>query len=118
MESYIGISKIDINYLDLDLSDAAVVIKGDYKEGIIGLIANSIMIKYHKPVVVFATALDGSLKGSARAPEGYDLVEIFQEVSEFLLTSGGHSNAAGCSISSSDFEAFKKKFIDKFFRFF
>ena len=107
-----NISKIDINYLDLDLDDAAVIIKGEYKEGIIGLIANSIMIKYHKPVVVFATALDGSLKGSARAPEGYDLVEIFQEVSEFLLTSGGHSNAAGCSISSNVFEAFRKKFIE------
>ncbi len=107
-----NISKIDLNYLNLDLNEPAIIIKGDYKEGIIGLIANSIMIKYHKPVIVFAHALDGSLKGSARAPEGYDLVEAFAELSEYLLTSGGHSNAAGCSIKEEDFESFKKKFCD------
>ena len=46
-----NISKIDLGYLNIDLNEGAIVIKGDYKEGIIGLIANSIMIKYSKPVI-------------------------------------------------------------------
>ena len=105
-----NISKIDLNYLDINTDSQTIVIKGNYKEGIIGLIANSIMVKYSKPVIVFTLAIDGSLKGSARAPEGYDLVEAFGELGEYLLTSGGHSSAAGCSIKYEDFDAFKNKF--------
>ena len=107
-----NISKIDLNYLAYDEEEKGIVIKGDFKEGIIGLIANSIMIKYQKPTIVFTKALDGSLKGSARAPEGYDIVKIFSSLNEYLLTSGGHSSAAGCSIKESDFDAFKKKFVE------
>ena len=107
-----NISKIDIDYLDINPKDSAIVIKGDYKEGIIGLIANSVMVKYSKPVIVFTLASDGSLKGSARAPEGYDIVEAFGELGQYLLTSGGHSSAAGCSIKAEDFEEFKKKFSE------
>lgn len=105
-----NISRIDLNYLQFNSEDNAIIIKGDYKEGIIGLIANSLMIKYDKPVIVFAPAIDDTYKGSARAPEGYDIVEIFSELNEYLLTSGGHSSAAGCSIKREDFEAFKNKF--------
>ena len=107
-----NISKIDLNYLDFSPEEGAIVIKGDFKEGIIGLIANTVMIKYSKPVVVFTLAVDGSLKGSARAPEGYNIVEAFSELNEYLLTSGGHSSAAGCSIKAEDFEVFKKKFSE------
>lgn len=107
-----NISKIDLSYLNLSLNDKAVIIKGDYKEGIIGLIANSIMVKYQIPVIVFTKALDGSLKGSARAPEGYDIVEAFSELGQYLLTSGGHASAAGCSIKDEDFDEFKKKFTE------
>ena len=107
-----NISKIDIGYLDIKDEEKAIVIKGDYKEGIIGLIANSVMVRYSKPVIVFTKSIDNSLKGSARAPEGYDIVEAFGELGEYLLTSGGHSSAAGCSIKESDFDAFKAKFIE------
>ena len=105
-------SKFDMNYLDIDVNAKAIVLKGDFKEGIIGLLANSIMVKFERPVIVFAKSINNSLKGSARAPDGYDLVELFSEVSDFLLASGGHSNAAGCSIKEEDFEKFKAKFVE------
>lgn len=107
-----NLSKFDLDYFGIDHRDKAVVIKGDFKEGVIGLVANTVMVKYRVPVVVFTKSIDGSLKGSARAPEGYDLVEIFSELSEYLLTSGGHSLAAGCSIKYDDFVPFKFKFKD------
>ena len=105
-------SKVDITTLGLSGKERAIIIKGDYKEGIIGLVANSVMVKYGVPVVVFTKSIDNSLKGSARAPEGYDIVEAFNEVNSLLLTSGGHSSAAGCSIKEEDFEIFKEKFTD------
>lgn len=107
-----NLSKFDIDYFGIDKRDKAVVIKGDFKEGVIGLVANTMMVKYHVPVIVFTKSADGSLKGSARAPEGYDLVELFSEVSEYLLTSGGHALAAGLSIKYEDFVPFKFKFRD------
>ena len=105
-------SKVDIDPSQIDRNKSAILIKGDYKEGIIGLIANSVMIKHSKPTIIFTKALDGSLKGSARAPEGYDLVEAFSELTDLLITSGGHANAAGCSIKESDFDVFEKRFCE------
>ena len=105
-------SKIDVEELNIDVSQPAIIIRGDFKEGIIGLVANSVMMKYHKPVIVFTKSADNSLKGSARAPEGYDLVDCFSKVKDYFLTSGGHASAAGCSIKIEDFENFKKDFND------
>ncbi len=105
-------SRVDISDLNISDTDKAIIIKGDYKEGIIGLVANSIMVKHQKPVIVFTASLDNSLKGSARAPEGYDIVEAFSGLTKYLLTSGGHASAAGCSIKEEDFESFKKEFTE------
>ena len=95
---------------DFDNSHAIVVL-GDYKEGIIGLIANNLMNKYHVPTIVFTKSLDGTYKGSARSPEGFDIVKAFNELSPHLLTFGGHAMAGGCSIKAEKYEEFKKAFI-------
>lgn len=104
------LSKIEIDESQIFPEDKSIIIRGNYKEGIIGLIANSLMMKYHVPVVIFAESIDGSLKGSARAPEGFDIVQAFDELSDIMLTSGGHSLAGGCSIKESDFDYFKQRF--------
>ena len=85
------LSKEEIDESKISPNDKAIVLIGEYKEGIIGLVANSIMNKYHLPTVVFTKSVDGNLKGSARAPEGFDIVDSFNELSGILLTSGGHS---------------------------
>ena len=68
------------------------------------------MNKYHLPTVVFTKSIDGNLKGSARAPEGFDIVDSFNELSDILLTSGGHSMAGGCSILEKDYDEFARRF--------
>lgn len=107
-----SLSKIEIDESTLDLANKAIVIKGDYKEGIIGLVANTLMNKYHLPTVVFTKSVDGSLKGSARAPEGFDIVEAFGSISDLIITFGGHALAGGCSIKEEDFIAFKDRFSE------
>ena len=111
-ESRKQISKIDIDELDISGEEKALVVKGDYKEGIIGLIANSLMIKYRVPVIVFSSATDGVIKGSGRCPEGCDIVDIFNHLNDLIITSGGHALAGGCSIYEKDFDVFKNRFID------
>ncbi len=107
-----SLSKIQIDESNISIDNKSIVIRGNYKEGIIGLIANSLMNKYHLPTVVFTSSLDGSLKGSARAPEGFDIVEAFTALSDLLLTFGGHALAGGCSIKEEDYEVFMNKFND------
>jgi len=104
------IKNISIND-SISASDKAIVIKGDYKEGIIGLIANSLSSKYGVPAIVFAPSLNDELKGSARAPVGFDIVKIFTALSPLLTTYGGHALAGGCSIKNNDYDQFKKSFI-------
>ncbi len=106
------LSKASISDDSFDVEDKAIVINGEFKEGVIGLYANSLLGKYHLPVVVFTKSIDGSLKGSARAPEGLNLVAVLDELSDLLLTSGGHASACGCSIKEENFELFKSKFIE------
>ena len=104
------ISKINIEKLDIPDSSRAIVIKGEYKEGIIGLIANSLMVKYRVPVIVFSSDANGVIKGSGRCPEGCDIVDIFNHLSDLIITSGGHALAGGCSINSKDYKEFKSRF--------
>ena len=98
-------------HLDVASEENAIVILGDYKEGLIGLIANSLVNKYHVPTVVFTRCLDGTCKGSARAPEGFDIVGLFNNLSDVLITFGGHALAGGCSIAADNFSLFKEKFV-------
>ena len=111
-ESRKQISKINIDDFNISGNEKAIVVKGDYKEGIIGLVANSLMIKYRVPVIVFSCSTDGIIKGSGRCPEGCDIVDIFSHLDDLIITSGGHSLAGGCSIKESDYEIFKSRFID------
>ena len=106
-----GISKIDINDLNIPESSKAIVIRGEYKEGIIGLIANSLVVKYRVPVIVFSGESSGIIKGSGRCPEGFDIVDIFAQLNDLIITSGGHALAGGCSINVEDYETFKNRFI-------
>lgn len=96
---------------EMDESESAIVYLADIKEGLLGLVANQICSEYHKPTIVFTPERDGDiLKGSCRAPEGFNVVDAFNYCEEFVITAGGHALAGGCSIKKDDFESFKNKF--------
>ena len=97
---------------DISKEDAAIVIMSDAKEGLLGLIANHLCGNYHVPVVVFGKESNEEfLKGSARTPEGFNIVDAFNQLSDIIVNFGGHAMAGGCSIKASDFEEFKKRFM-------
>ena len=100
------------NVPEFDNNAAAIVLLTDIKEGIIGLLANHICSKEHKPTIVFTEEINGEiLKGSCRAPEGFNVVDAFNACGDLVITSGGHALAGGCSIYKKDLEEFKKRFI-------
>lgn len=100
------------NSKEVDISEAAIVAIIPEKEGVIGLIANSFVKKYHKPTIIFALDQTGAYyKGSCRAPKGFNVVDAFKKLEDLVETSGGHSMAGGCTIKIENFELFKDRFI-------
>lgn len=98
------------NMPTINEEDPAIIVMTEAKEGLLGLIANQICSIYHKPVVVLHRGVeDGILKGSTRAPEGFNVVDAFNYCGDIMLTSGGHALAGGCSIKEENFSLFKER---------
>lgn len=109
-----NLSKDAVNQeLEINENDKGIVFISDAKEGILGLIANSLLNKYGLPVVVLAKDEEkGFYKGSARAPEGFSIVDAFNSCSELTSAAGGHALAGGCTVPEENIDAFKKAFIN------
>jgi len=105
-------SKEAVENAVLNESDEAIVIVSQAKEGVIGLVASSLVSKYQKPTIVFTKDSTGSIyKGSARSVEGINIVEVFNKLKKYTISAGGHALAGGCSIKIEDYENFKFDFI-------
>ena len=69
--------------------------------GLAGLVAGSLTETYHKPSIVLAE-FEGSLKGSGRSVEGFNIKEGLDQCSDLLISYGGHALACGLSIEPED----------------
>ncbi|HNX15792.1 MAG TPA: DHH family phosphoesterase [Bacilli bacterium] len=95
------------------LEEPAIAFISDAKEGLLGLIANQLVNKYQVPCIVFAKDKTGDLlKGSCRAPEGFNVVEAFKTLQHHLVNFGGHASAGGCSLMADHFDSFRKEFME------
>ncbi len=87
----------------------SIVIKGSFHDGLLGITASRLVEKYNIPALVCCDDGTGeNLKGSARAPDGFNLYEVIKSCSRFLLKFGGHQAAAGFSLKSEYFDEFRK----------
>lgn len=86
----------------------------DWHQGVVGIVASRIKEKSHRPVIAFAPADDGELKGSGRSVPGFHLRDALDAIATghpgLLLKFGGHAMAAGLSLLESDYECFKEAF--------
>lgn len=92
-----------------DFNEPSILVKGDFHEGTIGIIASRLCHDYHRPTIVFAKTEDGTLKGSGRSVECVDLHKIISEMGSLLLNFGGHKMAVGLEIEPENFELFKNE---------
>lgn len=85
----------------------------DTGEGVIGIIAGQIANKHKMPCIIFSDCAEDSslLKGSGRAPEGYDLKAHLDICAESIFKYGGHPGAAGITVKRDNFEHFKKAML-------
>lgn len=90
------------------------VYQPDWHQGVIGILASRIKERYHRPVIAFADAGNGQIKGSGRSIPGLHLRDALDLVTkqqpDLILKFGGHAMAAGLSIRATDFARFQQCF--------
>ncbi|SDK18014.1 single-stranded-DNA-specific exonuclease [Methylophilus rhizosphaerae] len=90
------------------------VFQPDWHQGVIGILASRIKEQFHRPVIAFAEAGDGLIKGSGRSIAGLHLRDALDMVTklqpDLILKFGGHAMAAGLSIRADDFPRFQQVF--------
>jgi len=93
-----------------DLLNQPVIILShpNWPGGMVGIVANRLVDRYHKPAILFNESDDGILRGSARSIEGLHVTEAITTQKDLLLGFGGHPMAAGMSLKKEDLPAFRK----------
>lgn len=85
---------------------AVIVEKGDWHEGILGIVAGRLVEEYHRPAFVLAE-VDGVLKGSGRSFGEFNLAEALTCCAEYTLGGGGHAEACGLRLPPDGLERFR-----------
>jgi single-stranded-DNA-specific exonuclease len=92
---------------------AALLVRGEWPVGIIGLIAGRLAEDLGRPAVV-ATTLDagaGTLRASCRSGGALNLAEALIACSDLLIRHGGHKAAAGFDIAADRWSEFAARFL-------
>lgn len=101
---------------DIEVTDcfSITLYNQEWHQGVIGILASRIKERYHRPVLVFAQADHGQLKGSGRSISSLHLRDALDLLSkrepDLIIRFGGHAMAAGLSIHEADFERFQQGF--------
>ena len=85
-----------------------------WHQGVVGLVAGRIKDRLHRPVIAFARAEDGSLRGSARSIAGVHIRDALYSIAAshpgLIAKFGGHAMAAGLSLAMENLPAFRAAF--------
>ena len=93
---------------DLLTEPAIVLSHPNWPGGVVGIVANRLVERYHKPAMLLTEGDDGILRGSARSVEGLHITEAITANRNLLLNFGGHPMAAGLSLQKDNLTAFRR----------
>ncbi|WP_392564929.1 single-stranded-DNA-specific exonuclease RecJ [Orbus wheelerorum] len=94
-----------------------VIYHPDFHQGVIGVLSSRIKERFYRPVISFALADNGYLKGSGRSIKGIHLRDILERVSlrdpGLIVCFGGHAMAAGLTITEKNLPKFSQYFTEE-----
>lgn len=87
-----------------DMTEAkCLVVSGNWRGGIIGIVASKIVDRFHRPCVVIGTDdTTGLGRGSARSITAFNMFDAVNACTALLEEYGGHAHAAGMSIRTEN----------------
>lgn len=90
-------------------NDRVIVVDGyGWHIGVIGIAASKLVEKYNKPCIVI-TESEGKFVGSGRSISGFSLFDAINSCSDLLVKFGGHSLAAGLTVTEENIDLFRKQ---------
>jgi single-stranded-DNA-specific exonuclease len=104
------LESVEMRSKDWDKEKIIIVENEGWSVGVVGIVAGRLTEKYSKPSIVFDKQ-DEVYKGSARSVDGVHIVELLNEVKEYLEGYGGHAKAAGMTVSLNKYADFKKMLL-------
>ena len=85
-----------------------------WHQGVVGLVAGRIKDRVHRPVIAFARAEDGSLRGSARSVASVNIRDALDSIAVrnpgLIDKFGGHAMAAGLTLQENKLPLFEREF--------
>ncbi|MGY6035224.1 single-stranded-DNA-specific exonuclease RecJ [Kosakonia sp. BK9b] len=86
----------------------------EWHQGVVGILASRIKERFHRPVIAFAPAGEGVLKGSGRSVQGLHMRDALERLDTLypgmMLKFGGHAMAAGLTLEEARFGEFQQRF--------
>jgi single-stranded-DNA-specific exonuclease len=86
----------------------------EWHQGVIGILASRLKDRFYRPVIAFAPAGDGILKGSGRSIHGLHMRDALERLDcqfpGLILRFGGHAMAAGLSLQEEQLPEFQRRF--------
>ncbi len=108
-----GLSDI-LEQQESELPVGLCIYRREWHQGVVGILASRIREHFHRPVIGFAPAQDGLIKGSARSVPGLHLRDLLAEIDlkypGMIVRFGGHAMAAGLTLHEDCFERFSQAF--------
>lgn len=112
-----ALASLDILQTELEaasLPHGLCLLDASWHQGVVGILASRIKQRLHRPVIAFAPAAGGKLRGSARSVPGLHIRDLLERVNSrypgLLVKFGGHAMAAGLTLREGDYERFRVAF--------
>jgi single-stranded-DNA-specific exonuclease len=93
---------------DIDRDKILIITATGIEHGVTGIVASHLMRKFNRPVLLLILEKEEAV-GAARSMEGFDMVSAFDSLKDILVKYGGHSQAAGVTVSKTNIEEFTRR---------
>jgi len=88
-----------------------------WHQGVVGLVASRVKDRIRRPVIAFALAGEGQLRGSARSMPGIHIRDVLANLDarhpQLIGKFGGHAMAAGLTLQSARLDFFARAFDEE-----
>ncbi len=109
-QAWIALEKLQLDEQNTNLPIGLCLFDKQWHQGVIGILAGRLKDRLYRPVIIFAPANEGEIKGSARSIAGIHIRDILDAVATrhpgLMKKFGGHAMAAGLSLPEAHYTDF------------
>ncbi len=92
------------------ITTSLIFASGDFKAGIVGLVAGRLTEEYSRPTVIMEAGETES-RASCRSIPQFDITHALDQCADLLVRHGGHAQAAGFTVLNNNIPALKAKLM-------